>query len=242
MRLIGLRKSWDQARVEFYGCPLRCGYCTHIRQPKEEYDMQRILEFVADPKIIEVYLGGAEPTLQKKELKELLERLKRIGKKVVLKTSGSDPDFLALSKGLVYKYVIEMKCPLDERECNSELTGLSLDRTGRYLESLARSLDILKGERVRIWIRVIPGYTTLERIEKIGKNVEGIAQEVLLYQFLSNPSNDAPFRGIADPGPSESEMVDLARRMVKFAPRVVIEGRGFRSEFVSAPPSEHLVR
>ncbi|MBM4237203.1 MAG: 4Fe-4S cluster-binding domain-containing protein, partial [Euryarchaeota archaeon] len=81
MRLIALRKSGDQARIEFYGCPLRCGYCTHVKQPRQEYDLQRVLEFVADPKIAEVYLGGAEPTLQKRDLKDLLERLKRMGKR-----------------------------------------------------------------------------------------------------------------------------------------------------------------
>jgi len=236
MKLIGLKKSGDQAGVEFFGCPLRCAYCTHIKQEKKDHGVMEVLEFLADPAVQEVYIGGAEPTLQKKELLDLLQRLKRMNKRITLKTSGNDPEFLKSTIGIVGKYVIEMKCPLDDAACYSELIGLSSERARKYLDSLDRSLEVLRGQKVRVWIRVIPGFITPERMESIGKQISGRASEVFLYQFLSNPADDAPFRGITEPGPSETEMVVLARQLMRYVPRVIVHGRGFENEFSGSAP------
>ncbi|MDH7508844.1 MAG: radical SAM protein [Methanomassiliicoccales archaeon] len=233
MRLIGLKRTGDNAIIQFYGCPLRCQYCTHVKQPKREFEMEEVLEFVSDPKISEIYVGGAEPTLQRKQLIELLQRLKRMNKRVILKTSGYDPDFLVETKGLVKKYVVEIKCPLDDLLCTIQLTNLPEDRAQKYLEALKRSLEVLRGENVRIWIRVVPGYVTKEAVERIGKQIAGIASEVLLYQFLSNPENDAPFAGIEEPSPSESEIIEMARVMLEYVPKVIVRGKGFANEFMA---------
>jgi len=231
MKLIGLKKNGDRALVEFFGCPLRCDYCTHIRQERNDHQIVDVVEFLSDPTIREVYIGGAEPTLQKKELMDLLQRLRRMNKRITLKTSGNDPEFLKSTIGIIQKYVIEVKCPLDDIDCYSQLVGLPPEKTKRYLDSLKRSLDVLKGQNVRIWIRVIPGFSTQQRIESIGLQIAGRAREVFLYQFLSNLANDAPFRGITVPGPSETEMVAFARQLVRYVPRVIVRGRGFESEF-----------
>lgn len=231
MKLIGLSKTGDQARVEFFGCPLRCGYCTHIRMDKEEKQVTEVVELLADPSVKDVYIGGAEPTIQKKELLDLLQRLRRMNKRIALKTSGNDPAFLKSTIGIVQRFVIEVKCPLDDIACNSRLVGLPPERTRKYLDSLNRTLDVLKGQNVRIWIRVIPGFVTPERIESIGKQIAGRASEVYLYQFMSDPANDAPFGDITAPGPTETEMVALARQLVRFVPRIVVRGKGFESEF-----------
>ncbi|MGD0056622.1 MAG: radical SAM protein [Methanomassiliicoccales archaeon] len=231
MKLIGLKKNGNQARVEFFGCPLRCDYCTRIRQDKKDHEVTEVVEFLADPAVEDVYIGGAEPTLQKRELLDLLQRLRRMNKRITLKTRGNDPEFLKSTIGTVDRYVVEVKCPLDDAACYSELIGLSRDRTRQYINSLDRSLDVLKGQKVRVWIRAIPGFVTPERIESIGKQISGRASEVFLYQFLSNPADDAPFREITEPGPSETEMVAFARKLVRHVPRVIVRGRGFESEF-----------
>jgi pyruvate formate lyase activating enzyme len=236
MKLIALKKLGGQARVEFFGCPLRCEYCTYVKQEKKDHEVTEVLDFLADPAIEEVYIGGAEPTLQKKELLDLLQRLKRMKKRIVLKTSGNDSEFLKSTIGIVGKYVIEVKCPLDDIPCYSELIGLSPERTRKHLESLDRSLEKLKGQKVMVWIRVIPGFITAERMESIGRQISGRASEVLLYQFLSNPADDAPFRSVTEPGPSETEMVAFARQLVKYVPRVTVHGRGFENEFSGSAP------
>lgn len=190
-----------------------------------------VLEFVADPGVEEVYLGGAEPTLQREALMEILERLQRMGKEAILKTSGYDPEFLRRTKGLVDRYVIEIKCPLEDVECNVTLTGLTEQRTRDYLSRLNESLEVLRGEKIRIWIRIIPGFMDEQKIERIGRMVQGRADEAILYQFLSNPENDAPFQGISEAGPSEAEMVILGRALLRYVPRVRIEGSGFSNLF-----------
>jgi pyruvate formate lyase activating enzyme len=231
MRLIGMEKGGGQARIDFFGCPLRCEYCTHIQQEKREYELIEVLEFLADPEVGQVYLGGADPALQKKELVELLQRLKKMKKKVILKTSGFYPDVIKDVVELVYQFVLEVKCPLDDLECNSEMTGLSPDRTSTYVENLAHTFDILRGRKTRIWIRVIPGFLDEQKIDRIGQEIEGVATEAWLLQFLSNPQNEMSFKGINEPGPSEAEMVDLGRQLIKYVPLVIIKGEGFTSEF-----------
>jgi pyruvate formate lyase activating enzyme len=231
MKLISLAKEDGTVRVQFFGCPLHCGYCTHVGAPRQEYTVQQVLEFIADPKVEEVYLGGAEPTIQKKELGELLQRLHRMNRKITLKTSGSDPSFLKETLGLVDRYVLEMKCALDDVGTCSRLTGMPEARTKRYLSSLRETLSVLRGQNVRVWIRVVPGYITLESMEHIGADIRDTAREVQLYQFLSNTENEAPFDDITEPGPPETEMVEMARRLLAYVPQVTVLGRDFRGEF-----------
>lgn len=231
MRLIGMEKGGGQARISFFGCPLKCEYCTHIRQEKRDYELIEVLEFLADPEVGQVYLGGAEPALQKEELLELLQRLKKMKKKTILKTSGFYPEVIEKAVDLVSQFEVEVKCPLDDLQCNSELTGLSPDRTARYVEKLSRTFELLRGRNTRVWIRVIPGFLDEEKIDRIGQEIEGVATEAWLLQFLSNPQNEMGFRGIEEPGPSEAEMVDLGRQLIKYVPLVIIKGEGFASEF-----------
>ena len=236
MKLIGLKKEGVRGVVQFYGCQLRCGYCTHIRQPFKERSVEEVVEFLADPTIGEIYLGGAEPSVQRKELEDLLGRFAGMHKKVVLKTNGADPELISRTMGLVDLHVIEIKCPLDDIECYSSMSGMSRERTIKYLNSLRRSIGILKGRPLRVWIRIVPGMVTTDSIARLGADMEGAATEVHLYQFLSNPENDAPFMGIESVGPGQDEMMAMAETMLRFVPRVVVLGKGFKAE-LEAPPS-----
>ncbi|HXZ23545.1 MAG TPA: radical SAM protein [Methanomassiliicoccales archaeon] len=231
MKLIGLEKEGRSVNVRFYGCPLHCPYCTHLHQPKIERSLAQVLEVIADPKVEEVYLGGAEPTIQKNELLELLERLHRMNRRVTLKTSGSDPATIKKTLGMVHKYIVEVKCPFDNVRCASDLTGLPEDKARRYQKALRESLEELRGREVRIWVRVIPGYADLEGIETIGRQVEGVAKEALLIQFLAQPENDAKFGEIEAPGPEEAVMVAMARKLLAYVPIVSVRGRDFKSDF-----------
>ncbi|MFW5914686.1 MAG: radical SAM protein [Thermoplasmatota archaeon] len=227
-----MEKGNGRAKIDLFGCPLRCGYCTHNDSEWEEKDMMEVLEFLADPDVGDIYVGGAEPLLQRREIKEFMDRLSRMkDKRIVLKTSGYYPEELKETLGKVDLYVVEMKCPLDDIGCNAELTGLSREKAGRYVENLVRTLDLLKGRQVRIWIRVIPGFVTPENIDGVGESIQGRATEAVLLQFLSDPGNERPFRGIDVPGPDESDMVKMGRRLINYVPKVIIRGEGFANEF-----------
>ncbi len=237
MKIAAMKKGEGHAKIEFYGCQLKCGYCPHSDQEGIEKEVMEVLEFVADPKVDEVYLGGAEPTIYQKELLEMLQRLARMNKKVTLKTNGMYPDLMKETIGLVHHYVIEVKCPFDDPSCASDLTGISKERAEKYLEALHQTLEELKRHDVSVWIRVIPGFINSENIERIGRQLSGLVKEVVLIQFLSNPENDKPFMGIKEPLPSEAEMVEMARRMVHHVPKVVVRGQTFSHEFGSSPAS-----
>jgi len=233
MMLIDLRKEGRTAAVHFYGCGLRCAYCMHRMQERKEHSVEQVMGFLVNPKMEEVYLGGGEPTLQKKELMDLLTRIERMGKRVTLKTNGGDPDLLAHALPFVNRIVLEIKCPLDEVECYAKLTGMDQGCTERYLTALRQTLEVLKGKEVRIWVRAIPNHTTVDRMGRIGEQVHGVAGEATLVQFLSKPENDAPFEDIGSPSPSEGEMVLMARKLLEFVPRVKVLGKDFRLEFSS---------
>ncbi len=237
MKIAAMRKGEGHAKIEFYGCQLRCGYCPHSDQEGQRKEVMEVLEFIADPKVDEVYLGGAEPTIYQKELLEILQRLARMNKKVTLKTNGMSPEFLKETIGLVHHYVIEVKCPFDDPSCASDLTGIPKERAEKYLEALQQTLQELKGRDVSVWIRVIPGFINAESIERIGSQLSGLAKEVVLIQFLNNPENDKPFMGIKEPQPPEAEMVEMARRMVHHVPKVVVRGQTFSHEFGSSSAS-----
>jgi len=230
-----MTKGGGQANIEFFGCPLECGYCAYSKAEKRDYELMEVLEFLADPSVDRVFLGGAEPGLQREELMELLRRINRMPhKKVLLKTTGFYPDLLKETIGMVDEYTLEIKCPLDDLRCNTDLSGMEEKDARRYASNLRDSLDALKGQRILVWIRVIPGYLNQEEMARIGEQVERVATSALLTQFLSNPESENPFMGIEVPGPSESEMVELGRVLIKYVPEVIIRGNGFSSEFRAA--------
>jgi pyruvate formate lyase activating enzyme len=74
MHLIKLLEAEGQIRMEFAGCNMKCPYCVHIHQPFTDVSLDKALEFARSSAMKTVYLGGAEPTLQK-ELLFLLEGL-----------------------------------------------------------------------------------------------------------------------------------------------------------------------
>lgn len=64
MKLIDLRKEGRTAAVHFHGYGLRYAYCTYRMQERKEHSVEQVMEFLLDPKVEEVYLGGDEPFLQ----------------------------------------------------------------------------------------------------------------------------------------------------------------------------------
>ncbi|MDK2892309.1 radical SAM protein [Methanohalophilus sp.] len=222
MRLINLSENNGEVRLEFFGCNLKCPYCVHITQPFEEYSIDQIIDFVRDSDAQKVFLGGAEPTIQK-DLMSLIEELDRLGVETLLKSDGMKPEVLELAMPYVKGFVLELKAPMDDTASLAELTGMPEDRVDKYVANLSKSLELAKNKWLRIWIRLIPGYVTGKRFEKVIPLLEG-ASEVLLYQFLSNPDFDLPFKDYSDPVPSWNEMEELASIACHVVPTVVIIG------------------
>ncbi|MDW7732822.1 MAG: radical SAM protein [Methanolobus sp.] len=222
MRLIDLSDAKGQIRVEFAGCNMRCPYCVHIHQPMKEWSVEEVLEFAKNSTTENVYLGGAEPTLQK-DLLPLIEQLNDMGKKIILKSNGMKPDVLEQALPFIEGFVLEIKAPLDDIPSIMELTGMSEERSKKYVDLLHQSLKIARQKWLRVWIRVIPEFVNVDTMPRILSDLEG-ASEVMLYQFMSNPEFDLPFKGHDEPTPSWSEIKELGEMVLPKVPQVRLVG------------------
>ncbi|MDK2827055.1 MAG: pyruvate formate lyase activating enzyme [Methanolobus sp.] len=222
MRLIDLSDAKGQIRVEFGGCNMKCPYCVHIHQPVKEWTVDEILDYAKKSTTENVYLGGAEPTLQK-DLLPLIEGLHEMGKQVILKSNGMKPDVLEKALPFVYGFVLEIKAPGDDVKAVMEVTGMSEERAQKYLKLLNESMVIAKKKWLRVWIRVIPEYVNAENMSRILPDLEG-ASEVMLYQFMSNPEFDLPFMGHETPTPSWDELKELGDMVLEKVPQVRLVG------------------
>ncbi len=222
MRLIDLSDEKGQIRVEFGGCNMKCPYCVHIHQPVKEWTVDDVVDYANKSTTENVYLGGAEPTLQK-DLMPLIEGLHSIGKSIILKSNGMKPDILEVALPFVHGFVLEIKAPSDDIKGIIELTGMSEGRSTKYVELLKQSLVIAKKKWLRVWIRVIPEYVNADTMPRILPDLEG-ASEVMLYQFMSNPEFDLPFMGHEKPTPSWREIKSLGQIVLKTVPLVRVVG------------------
>jgi pyruvate-formate lyase-activating enzyme len=228
MRLITMSKHLGDARLDFYGCPLNCRYCAHRQRLPRDFSVDQALKFLSEYETKKVYLGGAEPALFKKDLTPLIKVLMKRGKEITLKTTGADPGFIKDTLGFVSLYIIEIKGPLDDVETTFRLCNVPREKVEEYLQNLRTSLEYLKGQRVRVMIRVVPEIIDAGKMERIGEQIQGIAEEAHLVQFLGS-TNDIPFEGISQPAPPLEEMESLGRLMAKFVPKVIIQGDGFET-------------
>lgn len=222
MRLIKLSETEGQIRMEFAGCNMKCPYCVHIHQPFTEVSLEKALDFASSSAIKSVYLGGAEPTLQK-ELIPLLQGLHATGKQVLLKSNGMKPDVIEQALPFIHGLVLEIKAPLDDVDGIMELTGMSRERTVKYIDLLERSLDIAKQKWLRVWVRVIPEFVNKETIHRILPDVKD-ADEMMLYQFMSKTDFDRPFLGHKEPTPSWEELEELGKIALEKIPKVILLG------------------
>lgn len=226
MRLITLNRTKPNASIEFYGCPMLCKYCSHTAAAFNDYPLDTVINVLSDNGIRSVFVGGAEPALHSKEASVLVRTLHNRGKEIVLKTTGWDPDFITATKGSVNRYVLEVKTPLDDAKGYSALTSLDEAKAQEQLDKTKRTLELLKGQKVRATLRVIPGHYDVEKVERIAKDLEGYVDEMHLTQFMSTP-NDIAYSGILSPGPEQEIMMELAKAARKHIPRVKIKGVGF---------------
>ncbi len=208
----------ENCRVEAAFCNLRCPYCTHLDAESFDESVDEIAEKLDNCE--KVYIGGAEPTVHR-DLEDLLKKLK--GKKITLKTSGFLPDVVERIANYVDMFVVEVKGDFDDLDKLSALTGLSRERAKKYVENVLKTIEIVKRreKKLRLWARIIRGYLDAKTLEKVLKKV-GEVDEVLVYQYLSNPEWDREVEFL-DP-PSYEEVLEAGKVAKKFAKRVVVVG------------------
>lgn len=226
MRLITVNRSKPNSSLEFYGCPMQCKYCSHTSAQFKDHDLAKVIQAMADNDIRSVFVGGAEPAIHGKEALELIRILHAKGKDIILKTTGHDPDFVAAAKANVARFVLEVKVPLDDPELLTRITSYDLEKAKDHLERMRRTMENLKGKKVRATLRVIPDRYDADIVERIAKDLKGYADELQITQFLSS-HNDVSFAGLLSPGPSQETMMEYGRLARKHLPLVKVKGSGF---------------
>ncbi len=226
VRLITVNRAKPNASVEFYGCPMQCKYCSHTAAQFKDYDLEKVILAMSDNGIRSVFIGGAEPAVHSKEAFELIRILEAKGKEIILKTTGHDPEFVKAVKDKVSRFVLEVKAPLDDPELLTRLTIYDLDQAKEQQENERRTLEIMKGSKVRATLRIIPDRYTADTVERIAKDLKGYVDELHITQFMSS-QNDVGFAGIFTPGPDQETMMSYGRIARKYLPRVKVKGNGF---------------
>jgi pyruvate-formate lyase-activating enzyme len=201
-------------------------YCSHTSAQFKDYDLDKVILAMSDNGIRNVFIGGAEPAVHGKEALELIRILKAKGKEVVLKTTGHDPDFVAAARDKVARFILEVKAPLDDPELLTRLTAYDLEKAKEQQEHMRRTLELLKGRRVRATLRIIPDRYTEDTVDRIAKDLKGYVDELQLTQFMSS-QNDVGFAGMFNPGPDQDTMMVYGRAARKHLPRVKVKGNGF---------------
>ena len=162
--------------IRTVGCNLRCSWCDTqyaMSEPGEDITVDEIMDLVKDEK--DVCLTGGEPMLQKDTL-ELLDRLSKAGKTVVLETNGSisvkdvpDSDNIVIS--------MDIKCPCSEMQDRMEFGNIALLKEKDQLKFV-----ISDGSDLEYAIGILEKYSP--KCEVIftpvgGMDIEPLAEEVV---------------------------------------------------------------
>lgn len=108
------------------GCNLRCQWCdtTYAWEGGKEASVNEIMEMVGDSK--NVCITGGEPMLQE-DMPELLDRLLKADKKIVIETNGSvDISKVPNDERIIVS--MDVKCPSSGMSDNNRLENLNFLR------------------------------------------------------------------------------------------------------------------
>ena len=162
--------------IRTIGCNLKCSWCDTqyaMSEPGKDITVDEIMDLVKDEK--DVCLTGGEPMLQKDTL-ELLDKLSKAGKTVVLETNGSisikdvpDNDNIIIS--------MDIKCPCSEMADKMEFGNIPLLKEKDQLKFV-----ISDGSDLEYAIGILEKYSP--KCEVIftpvgGMDIEPLAEEVV---------------------------------------------------------------
>ncbi len=158
------------------GCNFRCPFCHNASLVlPEQFPHQRITpeqalsELIGRKKYVSaVCITGGEPTIHP-ELVWFIESLKTEGIKVKLDTNGTNPKMVSelYQKNLLDYVAMDIKSSLEHYD---ESAGVETD-----VAKIKETVSLIRGSGVPYEFRttVVPGLHDLEKIEALGKWLEG---------------------------------------------------------------------
>ncbi len=231
------------------GCPYRCPYCQNhellfesnmVESSLLEAEMKKSRPFVSN-----VVLSGGEPLMQKDAVKHLARSAKKIGLLVGIHTNGYYPHVMAemMEEGLVDKFFIDVKAPLDDPEgyakaigCR-DLSDFHID-PGEAMEKVARSVGLVLDNNVELEMR-----TTIIRdfmgssndVSNIARSVNGVTgRRDVVYVLQQGFGENAMLESLRDITPlSRDELIELAGVAHEFLDGIFVRTREKGNEKVN---------
>lgn len=164
------------------GCNFRCPFCYNRSLViPEEFPPQRVSAEQAISELVKrkafvsaVVITGGEPTIHP-DLPWFIESIKKEGLKVKLDSNGTNPSMLKelYSRELLDYVAMDIKSSLDHY---GDAAGVSID-----IADIKESTSIIRSSGIPYEFRttVVPGLHDLDKIEAIGKWLEGSEYYVL---------------------------------------------------------------
>jgi len=192
--------DWDGklATVLFFDrCNFSCPFCQNwgLMTRPEDYpavDFEDVLRKLAARKdwIDGVVLTGGEPLVDPKELRPVIEKIRKLNLRIKIDTNGSSPGLLEqLLKDKIVDYVaMDVKAPLDDRY--QKAAGVRVDP-----EKIRASVKILLSGDVEYEFRttLVPEIIDEGALRKIGEELRG-AKKWFLQVFVSENAPPGEFR------------------------------------------------
>jgi pyruvate formate lyase activating enzyme len=137
-----------------------------------------------------VVLTGGEPLVDKKEVFNIIQKLKKFNVGVKVDTNGAYPNVLRelINKKLVDYIAMDVKAPIDERYYIA--TGKKVN-----LDNIEKSIRILMSDRVDYEFRTtcVPRIINEKTIHEIGSAIKG-AKKWALQAFVSDNAYKEEYR------------------------------------------------
>lgn len=200
------------------GCPWRCRYCHNPHmQPRDfpkEYlhssweELQRLLarrQGLLDA----VVFSGGEPTLDP-ALAEAMSKVKSMGFKVGLHTSGCYPEHLSRVIGFVDWVGLDIKASLADSEAYCWIVGLQKSDPAK---NVSEALNLIQKAGVSYECRTTahPDYLPDEKILKLAQQLKERGVETFALQIYRKPKElDLPFERVGHEYP-EPETIEILK-------------------------------
>ena len=170
------------------GCNLKCPFCQNSTlipfEGKDLIDENEILEYLTLRKNIlnGVTISGGEPTLQQ-DLKEFIQKVKKIGLDVKIDTNGTNFNLLKelIEEKLVDYVAMDIKNSLKKYDETSGVTKINT-------QNILNSIELLKQNKIDYEFRttIINEYHTIQDIYEI---IKLIGDSKYYLQNFKNSSN-----------------------------------------------------
>ncbi|SFM41908.1 anaerobic ribonucleoside-triphosphate reductase activating protein [Methanolobus profundi] len=223
------------------GCPYRCPYCQNhellfesnmVEASVLEAEMKKSRPFVSS-----VVLSGGEPLMQKDAVKHIASSAKKIGLLVGIHTNGYYPHVMAelMEEGLVDKFFIDVKAPLDDAEKYAKAIGcmdysdIHLDPKS-VMEKVAGSISIVLENDVELELRttIIRGFMgSSDEVSEIARSINELTgSREPVYVLQQGFADKAMLGSLRDIEPlSRDELLGLADVAHEFLDNIYVRSK-----------------